>query len=398
MKKIVYILAFGAFGIITTEMGVIGIMPDIAKGLNVSIDKAGWLLTAFAITIALTGPFTVLATSRVNRKWMMAAVLLTFVISNLASFFAPNFAVLMVARLIPAFLHPVFWSVATVAAAKLVPGKDAPKAVGIVFAGVSIASVLGIPLSTYIGSLFGWRSSFILGGGINLAALLLLSAFVPSMPSAVEKGGHKEQMVIFKNPRLWTSITTVFIMMAGMFATYSYLATYLLEVTKMDGKVVSGMLLLFGTAGIAGNWAAGKALSKNQITTTRWFLILLAGIHLLAYGAGTTIGLMAVLVILWGFVHTAGFLIANIRITSEAEEAPELASSLMVTFANAGLAVGTYLGGLVIVHAGVHSLVWLSAGLLLAAFLISLLQLGKKTVLPISHDHFEELTHKDPII
>jgi predicted MFS family arabinose efflux permease len=159
MKKIVYIPAFGAFGIITTEMGVVGIMPDIAKGLNVSIDTAGWLLTAFAIIIALTGPFAVLLTARVNRKWMMATVLLTFVISNLASFFAPNFGVMMVARLIPAFLHPVFWSVATVAAAKLVPDKDAPKAVGIVFAGVSIASVLGIPLSTYIDSIFGWRSS-----------------------------------------------------------------------------------------------------------------------------------------------------------------------------------------------------------------------------------------------
>lgn len=379
MKKIVYILAFGAFGIITTEMGVVGIMPDIAKGLNVSIDTAGWLLTAFAMIIALTGPFAVLLTARVNRKWMMATVLLTFVISNLASFFAPNFGIMMVARLIPAFLHPVFWSVATVAAAKLVPGKDAPKAVGIVFAGVSIASVLGIPLSTYIGSIFGWRSSFILGGAINLAALVLLSIFVPSMPSTVAKGGHKAQMVIFKNPGLWTSIATVFISMAGMFATYSYLATYLFDVTKMDSKVVSGMLLLFGAAGFVGNWVAGKALSKNQVKTTRWFLILLAAIHLLAYGAGTTAGLMVVLIILWGFVHTAGFLIANIRITSEAEQAPELASSLMVTFTNAGLAVGAYLGGLVIVHAGVHSLVWLSASFLIGAFLITLLQLGKKS-------------------
>ncbi|GGN13737.1 MFS transporter [Dyadobacter beijingensis] len=389
MKKIVYILAFGAFGIITTEMGVIGIMPDIAKGLDVSIDTAGWLLTAFAITIALAGPITVLATSRVNRKWMMAAVLLTFVISNFASFFAPNFAVLMVARLIPAFFHPIFWSIAAVAAAKLVPGKDAPKAVGIVFAGVSIATVLGIPLSTYVNSLFGWRSSFILGGVINLAALILLSLFVPSMPSTLEKGGLNDQMVIFKNPGLWANIATVFIMMAGMYATYSYLATYLLDVTKMESKMVSGMLLLFGAAGIAGNWAAGKALSRNQVATTRWFLILLAVIHLLAYGAGTILGLMAILVILWGLVHSAGLLIANTRITSEAEEAPELASSLMVTFANAGLAVGTYLGGLVIVHAGVHSLVLLSAGLLITALLITLLKFRKRPNVTRAPDHFE---------
>jgi predicted MFS family arabinose efflux permease len=381
MKKIVYILALGAFGIITTEMGVIGIMPDIAKDLHISIDTAGWLLSAFAITIALTGPFSVLFTAGFNRKWMMAIVLLTFVVSNIISYIAPNFEVLMMARLIPAFLHPVFWSVATVAAAKLVPPEDAPKAVGIVFAGMSVATVLGIPISTYISGLYGWRSSFLLGGAINLAAFICLAMFVPSMPPASEKLSYKSQLVIFNNRKLWINIFTTLLMMAGMFATYSYLATYLLSVTHMSSKEVSVMLLLFGTTGIAGNWLVSKALSKDTLITTRWFLFLLIGVHILAYAFGLVFILMSALILIWGFVHTAGFLIANIRITGEATEAPELASSLMVTFANAGLALGTMLGGLVITHYGVHSLIWMSIVLLTAALGLTFLELRKNVQL-----------------
>jgi len=377
MKNVVYVLALGAFGIITTEMGVIGIMPDIAKGLNISIDTAGWLLSAFAITIALTGPFSVLLTSGFNRKWMMSLVLLTFVISNVVSYFAPNFTVLMIARLIPAFLHPVFWSVATVAAAKMVPAKDATKAVGIVFAGMSVATVLGIPISTYISSLYGWRSSFLLGGAINLVAFLSLSLFVPSMPPAKEKTSYQSQLVIFRNPKLWINIFTTLLMMAGMFSTYSYLATYLLQVTQMNSKEVSIMLLLFGITGIGGNWLVGKALGKDSLATTRWFLVLLIGVHFMAYAFGLVFILMSALILVWGFVHTAGFLIANIRITAEAKEAPELASSLMVTFANAGLALGTMLGGIVITIYGVQSLIWMSILLLAGALGLTFLEFKK---------------------
>lgn len=370
MKRSIYIMALGAFGIITTEFGVIGILPSISREFGVSIDKAGWLLSGFALVIALTGPFTVLLTSKINRKTMMCLVLLTFILSNLLSAVAPNFTVLMIARLLPAFLHPVFWAVSTVAAARQVPPSEAPKAVSIVLGGLSVATVLGVPLTTYVADLFSWKISFLVSGLINLIAFLGLAFFVPSMP-ADEKTSYKSQLVIFRNGQLWVNLVATLVMIAGMFASYSYLAAYLEKITQMSGAQISVMLLLFGGAGIVGNWLAGITLTKNPMLTFRVFLVSLIGIHILAFIFGGAFLLMAGIITLWGFVHTAGFLIGNQRTTSEAPEAPELAASLMVSFGNGGVTVGTLLGGIVITNFGIQNIIWMSIGLFTAALGLS---------------------------
>ena len=363
-------MALGAFGIITTEFGVIGILPAIAKAFNISIDTAGWLLSGFALTIALTGPFTTLLTARINRKIMMCLVLAIFVLSNFLSAIAPNFTVLMIARILPAFLHPVFWAVATVAAAKQVEPKDAPKAVSVILAGLSLATVLGVPITTYVADLFNWQASFILSGIINLFAFAALLLFVPSMP-VVETISLKQQLTILKKRQLWINLFATFIMIAGMFSTYSYLAEYLGKVTKMSGGTISLMLLVFGATGIVGNWLTGIALSKNVQITNRVFLLSLGLIHLLAYNFGDLFIPMAFIISIWGFIHIGGFLIGQTRTTSEAPEAPELATSLMVSFGNAGVTLGTILGGLTITYFSVHEVVYMSTLLLLAAFGLS---------------------------
>lgn len=370
-------MALGAFGIITTEFGIIGIMPTIAREFNISIDTAGWLLSGFALTIALTGPFSVLLTSRFNRKWMMCWVLLVFVLSNLLSALSPNFTVLMIARILPAFLHPVFWAVASVAAARQVPPKDAPKAVSVVLGGLSVATVLGVPITTYIAELVNWRASFIVSGIINLGAFAALAAFVPSMP-VTEKPSSKSQLKILSKGQLWVNLFATLIMIAGMFSTYGYMAEYLGKITQMNGKQISLMLLLFGGAGIAGNWLTGILLSKNVLRTTRLFLLALIGAHLLAWAFGGAFALMAVVIALWGFIHTAGFLIGNTRTTSEAPEAPELAASLMVSFGNAGVTVGTFLGGVIITRYGIQQVIWISILLLLVTLALTFVIVKKR--------------------
>jgi DHA1 family inner membrane transport protein len=379
MKKSIYIMALGAFGIITTEFGVIGILPAIARQFNISIDTAGWLLSGFALTIALTGPFTVLLTARVNRKIMMSLVLFIFILSNLLSAVAPNFTVLMIARILPAFLHPVFWAVATVAAAKQVEPSQAPKAVSVVLGGLSVATVLGVPITTYMAELFNWQASFLLSGLINLVAFLGLVFFVPSMP-ADETTSYKTQLKIFRNGQLWVNLVATLIMIAGMFASYGYLAAYLDKITHMNGAQVSIMLLLFGAAGIFGNWLAGIALSRNAMLTLRVFLFSLVIIHILAFTFGGSFFIMAGIISLWGFVHTAGFLIGQTRSTSEAPEAPELAASLMVSFGNAGVTAGTLLGGFVITHYGIQHITWMSITLFVAALGVSSIVVKKKDV------------------
>jgi DHA1 family inner membrane transport protein len=371
MKKLIYIMALGGFGIITTEFGIIGIMPAIARYFKVSIDTAGWLVSAFALTIALTGPFSVMLTSKINRKSMMSGALFVFVVSNVLSAMAPNFTVLLIARILPAFMHPVFWSVAIVAASKQVAPKDAPKAVSVIMGSLSIATVLGVPLLTYIADLLNWKASFIAAGIINLVAFVALTAYVPSMPVA-EKKTQQSQFKALGNRRLWINLGAVLIMIAGMFSTYGYLAEYLSKVADMNGKQISLMLMLFGGAGIIGNWVASIALRKNVVLTTRLFLLALIGAHILVYFFGGLFALMAVTVAVWGLIHTAGFMIMQIRTSAEAPEAPELATSLMVSFGNAGATLGTFLGGIAITRYGIHNIMWMSILLLLVTLVLSL--------------------------
>jgi DHA1 family inner membrane transport protein len=370
MKRSIFILAFGGFGIITTEFSVIGILPVIAREFQVSIDTAGWLLSAFALTIAMTGPFMVYLTSRINRKWLMSGAMMVFVLSNILSALAPNFTVLMIARIIPALMHPVYWSVAIAAASRQVAPKDVPKAVAVVMGGISVGTVLGVPLTTYIADLINWKGAFIAAGAVNLAALAALLTFIPSMP--VPTGNtQRSQIKALGNPQLWVNLIFTTIMVAGMFSTYGYLAEYLSKVSDLNGKQISLLLLLFGGASVLGNWVSGVALSKNVMLTARLFLVTLIAVHVLAYLFGGLFVPVTIIVSIWGFIHTGGFMISQARISAEAPGAPELATSLMVSFGNAGFALGAFLGGIAINGLGIHNVIWMSILLLLAALGLS---------------------------
>ncbi len=369
-------MALGAFGIINTEFGVIGLLPALSRDLGITIDTAGWLLSSFALTIAIAGPFAVMFTSQINRKTMMCLVLLLFVISNLVSAFSTGFMMLMVARIIPAIIHPVFWAVAIVAAAKQENQKDSTKAVAIITGGISTATVIGVPLAAYIANSWGWRYAFGAQALVNLIALTGLIAWVPSMP-AEKKSILKTQLLIFKNKALWIVLFTALFMVAGMFSTYGYLAAYLVTLSHLNGGEVSLMLLLFGGMGIIGNWLTGIALTRNMMITTRFFLLALAGAHLLAYWFGDRLVPLVIITSVWGLIHTGGFLINQIRTTRAAPEAAELASSLNISFSNAGVALGAFLGGLVIAAVGIQQVIWVSIAFLLAAFLLSFAGKGR---------------------
>jgi DHA1 family inner membrane transport protein len=389
MKRSILILALGGFGIITTEFSVIGILPVIAREFQISIDTAGWLLSGFALTIAVTGPFTVLLTSRVNRKWLMAGALSVFVLSNIVSALSPNFTVLMIARIVPALMHPVFWSVAIAAASRQVAPRDVPKAVAVIMGAISVGTVLGVPLTTYVADLINWQAAFIAAGIINLVALAALVIYIPSMP-ITEKNTQRSQIRSLATPQLWVNLFATIIMVAGMFSTYGYMAEFLSKVSLMNGKEISLMLLLFGGASVAGNWLAGVLLSKNVMLTTRLFIIALIGVHVLAYFFGGMFVPIATIVTFWGLIHTGGFLICQTRISAEAPEAPELATSLMVSFGNAGFALGSFLGGIVITHFGIQNVVWMSVLCLLVTLALSFVFIRRRAVADTSVSGQEE--------
>lgn len=375
MNKSIYILALGAFGIITTEFGVIGILPTISREFQVSIDTAGWLLSAFALTVAISSPFITALTAKINRKFLLCMVLAVFILSNLLSAFAPNFTVLMIARILPAFLHPLFWNISLAVAFK----QGGAKAVSIVMTGLSLATVLGVPLTTYAVEFFNnWQASFFLASFISLIAFLGLSFLVPSMPANKDKG-EGSQLYVLKNPQLWLHLLSTILTLAAMFSSYSYLAGYLEKISHMNGVQISMMLLLFGGMGIIGNWLAGIALSKNVTLATRFFFILLISTQALAYYFGGIFIPMVMIISLWGLIHTGGFLVPNIRTTQAVpHSALEFVNSLLTSCYNIGISLGAVLGGFVIAHYGIHQIVWMSISLLAVTLGLSYITLPEK--------------------
>ncbi|CAH0127397.1 MULTISPECIES: MFS transporter [unclassified Pedobacter] len=377
MNKSIYILALGAFGIITTEFGVIGILPTISREFGVSVDMAGWLLSAFAITVAISSPFITALTSKINRKFLLCLVLGVFILSNLLSAFSPNFTILMIARILPAFFHPLFWNISLAVAFK----QGGAKAVSVVMTGLSIATVLGVPLTTYAADYFhNWQASFFLTSIISLIAFLGLLFVVPSMPGNSEKSAES-QLHVLKDTRLWLNLVSTILTLAAMFSSYSYLAAYLENISNMNGAQISIMLLLFGGMGILGNWLMGIALGKNVILTSRFFFILLIAVQILAYYFGTIFIPMVIIVSLWGMIHTGGFLVPNIRTTqSIPHNALEFVNSLLTSCYNIGISLGAFLGGIVIAKFGVHEIIWMAVPLLLLAYLLSFVKSRKKAL------------------
>jgi DHA1 family inner membrane transport protein len=375
MKRSIYAMALGAFGIITTEFGVIGVLPNLAEVFNVSLETAGWLLSAFALTVAVSSPFITALTTNINRKLLMTLVLAVFVVSNLLSAFSPNFTVLMIARILPAFLHPLFWNISLAVAFK----ESGSKAVSIVMSGVSIATVMGVPITTYAAEFFNnWQASFFLASFISLIAFLGLLFFVPSMP-ATRKDGGESQMYVLKNPQLWLNLISTILMLAGMFSSYGYLAAYMEKITHMNGAQISAMLLLFGGMGVLGNWITGVMLNRNVMLVTRAFFTLLILIQILAYYFGGIFIPMVIILSFWGAIHTGGFLIGNIRTTrSIPHSALEFVNSLLTSCYNIGISLGTMLGGLIIAHYGIHHVIWMSVALLAVNLGLSFVTFGKK--------------------
>ncbi|MBB3125492.1 putative MFS family arabinose efflux permease [Paenibacillus rhizosphaerae] len=361
---IIFILALGIFGIINTEMGVIGILPQIANNFNISVSQAGLLVSLFALAVAISGPFLPMLFSRMNRKSAMLLVIGVFLIANIISIFAPNFTVALIARVVPAFLHPVYFSAAFTAAAASVNQDQAPKAIAKVFMGLTAGMVIGIPISSFIAdvaSLEYAMSFFAIINGISFLSILL---FIPSMPV---RGGQSygKQLVVMKKPLTWLSLGAVIFIVSGMYAVYSFFAEYLSKVTNMPEKEISIMLILFGSTGIAGNLLAGKWLSRKPVKTAVIYPIVAALIYLLVFLLGDLRLPMVFLIAVWGALFTFALNLTQYWISSAAPEAPEFANGLFVSFSNLGITVGTSVGGLFISGMGTHDVVW--AGLLMLA-------------------------------
>lgn len=346
----IVILTIGVFGILNTEMGIVGILPSIADHFNVSISKAGLLVSLFALAVAISGPILPLLFSGLNRKKVMLFVLGVFVLGNIVSMFASSFTILLIARVIPAFLHPVYVSIALTAAAASVNKEEAPKAISIVFMGVTGGMVLGSPISSFIANSTSIEMAMLFFTIVNVIAFITI-LFVPSMP-VKEKLTYGSQLSVLKRFFTWLSIAAVIFINAAMYGVSSYLAEYLETITNIPGKTISLMLFIFGGASIIGNIAAGKLLTKSPVKSVVSFPFVLGVVYILLFIMGKFTVPMVLIVFVFGIVVAIGNNISQYCITSAAPEAPEFSNGLFLASGNLGVTIGTSVGGLFITGMG----------------------------------------------
>jgi len=351
-----FILIIGVFGILTTEMGIIGILPLIAENYHVTVSKAGLLVSLFALAVSIAGPTMPLLFSGLNRKKVMLLVLGIFILGNIISMFTSNFAVLLIARVVPAFFHPVYCSLALTVAATSVSKEEAPKAVSKVMLGVTGGMVLGVPITNYIASESTVEMAMLFFAIINALAFIATLLFVPSMP-VKERLSYGSQLSVLKKPIAWLAIVAVVFIGSASASVNSYIAEYLESVTHISGKTLSLVLLLYGLASLVGNIAGGRLLSKNAIKTVILFPFILAIIYLLSFLTGAFTGPMIITVILWGLFYAIGNLISQHWITSAVPEAPDFANGLFLSCGNLGITIGTAIGGMFISGMGTQYIV-----------------------------------------
>ncbi|MDM5153680.1 MFS transporter [Bacillus sp. DX1.1] len=378
MKKInpllIIMLAVGVFGIITTEMSIVGVLPQITEKFGISTSQAGLLVSIFALVVAISGPFLILLVSGINRKTVLLTSIFIFAVSNIIYAYTTHFEVMLIFRILPAALHPLFFSIALVTASKLVPPEKSGQAVTKVFMGITVGFALGVPLTSYLAEQFSLEIAFLFGAIVNALAFIGILLLLPSMP-VTERMSFGKQIRILRKPTIWLNIATVTFLFAAMFSVYSYFAEYLAKVTDMNGSLISIMLFIFGVIMIVGNHVFGALLQKSIVHTVISFPILYAVVYVLVYYVGPYFVPMIFMVFIWGIVHSGGLIIGQTWLISEAKEAPEFGNSLFVSFSNLGITLGTSIGGWFISQLGIHQLIWSGFIFTLLSFLLIIIKL-----------------------
>ena len=353
---LIFILAIGVFSILNTEMGVIGILPDLADHYNVSVSQAGLLVSLFALVVAVSGPTMPLLFSGIDRKKVMLLVLGVFVLGNTVSIFTTNFSILLIARIIPAFFHPIYCSLAFTVAAASVSKEEAPKAVSKVFIAVSAGMVVGVPIASFISSVTSLQMAMVFFAIVSAIAFIATLIFVPSMP-VEERLSYGTQISVLKKSITWLSILTVILLNAAVFGVYSYLAEYLKTVTNMSSNTISLMLFVYGGANIIGNIVGGKLLTKNANKVVAFFPFLLGMVYILLFLFGQLTLPMAFITLIWGILGGIGGNINQYWISSSAPEAPDFANGVFISSCNIGTTFGAAVGGLFISGMGTQYVV-----------------------------------------
>lgn len=363
-------LTVGAFAIGMTEFVIMGLLPNVANDLHVSIPTAGQLITMYALGVAIGAPIMTILTNRIPQKMLLCLLMGLFILGNGISVFAPNYTVLMIARMITALTHGTFFGVGAVIASNLVRPDKRAGAVSIMMAGLTIANIIGVPFGTFIGQHLGWRASFGTIAIMGIVALIGILIFIPQIkqdkPSSVIR-----QIIALVQPKLLLYLLIGALGNASLFTVFTYITPMLEQVTGFAEHSVTWILVLFGCGVTIGNIVGGK-LADWKLMPSILGLYLGICVILTIFTFTVHNPIAAVLTIfLWGAASFAVMPGLQVRIMSLAQAAPALASTSSHSAGNLGNATGAFIGGWVITHLAITSLPWVGAlivglGLLLA--------------------------------
>lgn len=343
----IFILAIGAFAIGMTEFVLMGILPDVAKDLSISISKAGQFVSVYALGVAIGGPIMTLLTLKVPRKKLIILLILFSIIGNLGSALAPNYSTLILFRIIASLTHGTYMGACALLATKLVSEERAGRAVSFVFAGLLSSNVLGVPIGTFIGQQFSWRYSFgviTVLGFISLIGILLL---VPSNKDQTEFNVKKEILASIKPQTILTLFITFF-GFGGMYLAFTYITPILTDITHFDPNSVSWILLIFGVGSTVGSIIGGK-LSDWRLMPWLIINILLLVIVMILYGLVTPYKELVIpITFIWGLIAYSLLPTIQSRLVLLASDAPNLASTLTNTAFNISISFSSFFGGVII--------------------------------------------------
>ncbi|MCX5570114.1 MFS transporter [Kaistia nematophila] len=367
-------LTVGAFGIGVTEFVIMGLLMEVGADLGVSISMAGLLISGYALGVVAGAPLLTALTVRWSRKTTLLTLMAIFTIGNAACAVAPDYASLMAARVLAAFAHGTFFGVGSVVATTLVAPDRRASAIAIMFTGLTVANVLGVPFGTWLGQAYGWRATFWAVAGVGVVAFVVIALLVPrDVPDADAPDLKRDLKALMRRPVLLGLLTTV-LGYAGLFAVFTYIVPLLTEVTGLPQAAVSPILFVFGGGLIVGNLLGGRLADRRLVPTMLGSLLVLAAVLL---ATGPALHHPAAAVVIIGLLGASAFAtVAPLQmwvIEQSRGAGQSLASSFNIAAFNLGNAIGAWIGGVVIDHGpGLEGVTWAAALLPIAAFLVAL--------------------------
>lgn len=368
-------LTISAFAIGTTEFVIVGLVPTIAEQLSISLPSAGLLVSIYALGVAVGAPVLTAITAKLPRKQLLIGLMVLFTAGNLLAWLSPNYETLVIARLLTGLAHGVFFSIGSTIATSLVPKEKAASAIAIMFGGLTVALVTGVPLGTFIGQHFGWRETFLAVSFIGVIALISSMILVPKNIPTRAVASLKDQLKVLTHPRLVIIYAITALGYGGVFTAFTFLAPMMQDLAGYSPAAVSWILLGYGVSVAIGNIWGGKLADRHGAVPALTFIFAALAVLLLVFqftASSHIAALVTVLVMgIFAFGNVPGL---QVYVVQKAEEftpnAVDVASGLNIAAFNIGIAMGSVIGGQTVQSYGLDQTPWIGAVIVVGALLL----------------------------